>query len=308
MYAAAVSITGVSDEIGPEASRNGGLEGGGPGRGRTRATLIGLCWDRNSTHMRGPAQGPARIREVLHGGSANGCAEDGTDVLATLGDHGDLADLNDLPVEAAAAAIRGAIGDLVRQGARPLALGGDHAVTYPILQGLAAAAPVGSVGAGGLPSILHVDAHPDLYDDFEGNPYSHASPFARIMEGGYASRLVQVGIRTMTPHQRAQADRFGVEVLPMDAFRPAAVPALSGPVYVSIDLDGLDPAYAPGVSHHEPGGLTTRQLLEVLHGLRDQDCEVVGADVVELNPRRDPHGVTAAVAAKLVKELASLLG
>ena len=153
-------------------------------------------------------------------------------------------------------------------------------------------------------TILHIDAHPDLYDDFEANPRSHASPFARIMEAGHAKRLVQVGIRTANAHQRAQVARFGVEVVPMRDFSVSAVPRLDGPLYISIDLDGLDPAFAPGVSHHEPGGLSVRQLLEVLQRV---DVPVVGADIVEYNPDRDVNGMTAIVAAKLVKEVAALM-
>ena len=152
-------------------------------------------------------------------------------------------------------------------------------------------------------SILHFDAHPDLYDDFGGNPRSHASPFARIMEAGLAKRLVQVGIRTLSRHCRDQAERFGVEIVPMTQFAVDRVPVLAGPLYVSVDLDGIDPAEAPGVSHPEPGGLTTREVLAVL---RRQTARIVGADVVELNPRFDHHGRTAILAAKLVRELAAL--
>jgi arginase len=150
--------------------------------------------------------------------------------------------------------------------------------------------------------ILHFDAHPDLYDDYQGNKRSHASPFARIMEAGLARRLVQVGIRTLERRQRAQVERFGVEIIPMRTFSPYAVPILEGPLYVSIDLDGLDPSVAPGVSHHEPGGLTVRDILNVLHAQR---APLVGADIVELNPDRDINGMTATVAAKLVRELCS---
>ena len=149
-------------------------------------------------------------------------------------------------------------------------------------------------------TIVHIDAHPDLYDDFEGDRLSHASPFARILEEKLASRLVQIGIRTLNAPQRAQVARFGVELVEMRDFRPDLVVSASGPVYVSIDLDGLDPAYAPGVSHPEPGGLSTREVLGVLQRLEGQ---LVGADVVELNPLRDPDGATARVAAKLAKEL-----
>jgi arginase len=150
--------------------------------------------------------------------------------------------------------------------------------------------------------VLQVDAHPDLYAEFEGDRYSHASPFARIMEEGLAERLVQVGIRTMNGHQREQADRYGVEVIDMRAWVTGARPEVSGPVYVSIDMDALDPAFAPGVSHREPGGLSVRDVLTVIQSLPGP---IVGADVVEFNPSEDPVGLTGPVCAKVVKEVAS---
>ncbi len=113
-------------------------------------------------------------------------------------------------------------------------------------------------------------------------------------------RLVQVGIRAMTGHGRDQATRFGVEQIDMRAWADGARPGVEGNVYVSIDLDGLDPAFAPGVSHREPGGLTVRDVLTMIDGLTGQ---LVGADIVEFNPRQDPLGLTAPVAAKFVKEL-----
>ena len=174
------------------------------------------------------------------------------------------------------------------------ALGGDHAVTFPLVE--AAATCFGPV------NILHFDAHPDLYDDFGGNPRSHASPFARICEAGHAGRLVQVGIRTLNGHCREQAERFGVEIVEMRHFAPDRIPHISGPVYISLDMDGLDPACAPGVSHAEPGGLTVRELLSVLDGISG---EIVGADIVEFNPRFDINGVTAITAAKMIREIAS---
>ena len=179
-------------------------------------------------------------------------------------------------------------------GAVPLLMGGDHSVTYPVVATLAA--------RHGPLNILHFDAHPDLYADFEGNPRSHASPFARIMEGGHATRLVLVGIRTLTRQCREQADRFGVQIIPMTGFNPTHVPVLESPLYISIDLDGIDPSEAPGVAHPEPGGLTLREVLAVL---AHQKADIVGADIVELNPNRDINGVTAILAAKLVRELAA---
>jgi agmatinase len=196
--------------------------------------------------------------------------------------------------------IEAAVRRVVEGGRALVALGGDHAITYPILRGLAS--------FWSDLTVLHVDAHPDLYDEFEGSRFSHACPFARVMEGGLAARLVQVGIRTATAHQMAQAARFGVEVIDMRAWSAGVRPRLAGPVYVSIDLDGLDPAFAPGVSHREPGGLSVRDVLSLIQAL---PSPIVGADVVEFNPRQDPTGpagLTAAVAAKLVKELLGGVG
>ena len=113
-------------------------------------------------------------------------------------------------------------------------------------------------------------------------------------------RLVQVGVRTATSHQREQAKRFGVEMIEMREWRPGRMPRFEGPLYVTLDLDCLDPAFAPGVSHHEPGGFSVREVIGIMQGL---DTAPVGADIVELNPRNDPSGVTAMVGAKLLKEI-----
>lgn len=256
--------------------------------------LIGAPTDIHSSFLRGAAAAPAAIRAALASEHGNAAAESGLelglDIL--LDDAGDLPlteqPSDDALIEAAAAAA-------AQAGALPLVLGGDHAVSVPVVAALAR--------IHGPLSILHFDAHPDLYDDFEGDPRSHASPFARIMEGGHARRLVQIGIRTMNRHCREQAARFGVEVIDMRGFAPDRVPVLGGPLYISIDMDGFDPAFAPGVSHPEPGGLTVR---EVLAALDMQTAPLVGADIVELNPVRDPSGVTAFLAAKLVREVAAL--
>lgn len=270
------------------------------GSTRVRVALLGVPTDVNSSVRRGPAAAPARIREILHSDVGNPATESG----AELGREIELIDAGDVEIREEAAdaeRISARVSELAAPSgpraspAMPLVLGGDHSITYPVVRALAA--------LHGPLHILHIDAHSDLYDDFEGNPHSHASPFARIMEQGLASRLVQVGIRTLNRHQREQARRFGVEVIPMREFATRMVPVLPGPLYVSVDLDGLDPAFAPGVSHQEPGGLSTRQLLDVLQA---QQGPLVGADIVELNPTLDLQGITAALAAKLVKELASL--
>jgi agmatinase len=190
-------------------------------------------------------------------------------------------------------AIERGVAAALRLTPRLLVLGGDHAISYPVLRALAAR--LGRV------SLLHFDAHPDLYPEFAGNRYSHASPMARILEEGLVDRLVQVGIRSYSPAQAEMARRHRVTTCPAWELSQARRLRFTSPLYVSIDLDAIDPAFAPGVSHPEPGGLSVRQVLDVLAAARAP--RIVGADVVELNPDCDPTGLTAAVAAKLAREL-----
>lgn len=261
-------------------------------------TLLGLPWDGSSSFQRGAAEAPPRIRAALQSPSTNSFNERGDDVSAAgvLADAGDLTLPND-PAEARDSIVQGVRG-ILDKGDKPLLLGGDHSVTYPVLRAFRAHAST--------LTILHFDAHGDLYDEFEGDRYSHACPFARVMEEQLAARLIQVGLRTLTPHQRSQAAKFGTEIYGADRWRDAipVVSALRDPLYVSLDMDVLEPMLAPGISHPEPGGLTVRDVLEVLFAVR---TSVAGADVVEYNPRNDLHDLTARVAAKFVKELAGLM-
>lgn len=259
---------------------------------RSSPCLIGLPWDAGSSHLRGAALAPPLIRAALRSDAGNAWTEHLQDLDApgALQDAGDLL----LPEGAAARAlIEAGIAGILGRGWRPIGLGGDHSVTYPVLRAIHAAHP--------RVTILHLDAHPDLYEDFAGDPYSHASPFARILEEGLAARLVQVGIRTLNGHQHAQVRRYGVEVIDMRAWSRGVRPLLEGPVYLSIDLDALDPAFAPGISHREPGGLDVREVIGLIH---DSGGFLVGADIVEFNPLQDIGDLTARVAAKLVKEIA----
>jgi agmatinase len=259
-------------------------------------SLLGVPWEDHSSFLRGCAGAPRAIRAALCDDSSNPSTESGLDLGsdARFRDEGDV----EIPSgdDAALSAIEKGVEARLASGARVLALGGDHAISYPVVRAHAARHP-------GL-TLVHFDAHPDLYDVFEGDRLSHACPFARIMEQGLAKRLVQIGIRTLNAPQRAQVERFGVELVQMKDFRPDLVVETHGPVYVTVDLDGLDPAFAPGVSHPEPGGLSTRDVIGVVQRLRGR---VVGADVVELNPTRDPDGTTARVAAKIAKELLARL-
>ena len=255
--------------------------------------LLGVCWDQGSSFLRGPAQAPPRIRQALLSGSSTLASEQGVDLEgeARLVDVGDI-----WPSPGnSRQEITNAAGAVLRCGASLLTLGGDHSISYPLVQ---AHHQVHTNL-----TILQFDAHTDLYDELDGDRYSHACPFARIMEDGLASRLVQAGVRALNKHQREQAERFGVEIIAMREWR-GILPALTGPVYLSLDLDVLDPAHAPGVSHHEPGGMTSRELLAALQGIQ---VPIVGADIVELNPARDLNDMTAMVAAKFLKEIVGMM-
>ncbi len=255
-------------------------------------TLIGVPYDAASSFRRGSAAAPPVIRAALHSPAGNSWTEG----LVDLGVPGVLADAGDLDLSDEAnarARIESGVAAVLAAGGRPIVLGGDHSITYPVLRAIRPHHPH--------LSVLHVDAHPDLYEEFGGDRYSHACPFARALEERLVDELVQVGIRTMNAAQRAQAQRYNVDVIDMDAWVGGRRPSLAYPVYMSIDLDGLDPAYVPGVTHPEPGGLSVRDVLNLIHRL---EVPLVGADIVELNPELDPRGLTALVAAKLIKELA----
>jgi arginase len=183
---------------------------------------------------------------------------------------------------------------LIADGLAPISLGGDHSITHPIVRAFARKYKD--------LSVLHFDAHPDIYDSYQGNRNSHASPFARIMEQRLVKRLVQVGIRTFTVDQREQVRKFGVESIEMRRITSDLELTFDSPVYISFDVDALDPAFAPGVSHREPGGLSTRQAIDLIQRLKGK---VVGADIVEFNPRMDPLHITGTVCAKILKEIAA---
>jgi len=258
-----------------------------------KIALLGIPFDDNSSYMKGPAEAPPLIRQAMHCDSSNLWTENGTDLeRAPWLDAGDLDFASEMDPFGPFGRIENGISTILEHGLNPISLGGDHSITYPILK---------AFHRSGLRfDVLHFDAHPDLYDELHGNRYSHGSPFARILEDSLTNRLVQIGIRAANAHQREQAKRFNVEMIEMRDWQDGMTPRFDGPIYVSIDLDVLDPAYAPGVSHHEPGGMTTRQLITAIQGIQDR---IIGADIVEFNPKRDPLGITAMTAAKILKEL-----
>ena len=264
------------------------------GASSAQVVAIGLPTFKNSSFLRAPLDGPALLADAVLREEGNPFTEAGLDVsrpdvFAYLGEL-------ELETDDEFDRIRAVSAAAFRSGKKPIFLGGDHSVTYPVVAGLSDV--LGPV------TLLHFDAHPDLYDNLMDNPLSHACPFARIMEQGMAAGLWQYGIRTLNPHQAEQVRRFGVHCNEMRHHKQWPLPQIDGPVYITIDLDALDPAFAPGVTHYEPGGMSVRDILDIIQSLQ---VPVVGADIVELNTSRDIQGMTAIVGAKLVREVCGLM-
>ncbi len=254
----------------------------------TKVTLQGILYDEKSSFLEGPSLAPPLIREAYHCNSANYFSEDGTLINPELlDDKGDYTISEYFDIEK--------ITTENLKGRNPLlTFGGDHSITFPILKAFCE--------VHGQIDILHIDAHSDLYTSLDGDSFSHACPFYNIMKNKLASRLVQVGIRTLNSEQRENAKKYDVEIIEMKDFVTTKLPTFQNPIYLSLDMDALDPAFAPGVSHHEPGGLSTRQVIKMIQEI---NVPILGADIVEYNPKRDINNMTAMVCAKLFKEIVS---
>lgn len=261
----------------------------------SQLVFVGLPDDEQSSYRRGCAQGPERIRNAYDGNCYNTATESGIELTSAVVDLGDW--LPQSCWDLTAQSYYSGAQSLFRAGKIPFFAGGDHAVTIAIGQALdVLGEPI---------HIVQIDAHPDLYPELNGNPYSHACVAARLLELKHIASITQIGIRTMNSIQNQQAKRFSDRfhlVLARDLPEQLEyLPHLTegAPVYLTIDLDGLDPAFAPGVSHPVPGGLSSRQVLNLIQRAR---WNLVGMDVVELNPEQDVNNQTAILAARLLHE------
>jgi len=257
--------------------------------------VLGIGDDSQSTYLPGCAEAPGVIRRAYDGNCFNATTESGVDLSRRVTDLGDLAP--EPTWDASASRYRSRLEALWSEGKTPFIVGGDHAVTVPVVEALQVLErPV---------HVIQVDAHPDLYPEFEGSRASHACTGARILEMSHVASLTQLGIRTMNAEQSPTRERHRDRLFIYEARElPGPLPELrhvpdGAPVYITIDMDGFDPAFAPGVSHPVPGGLSSRQVLDFLHRGR---WTLVGMDVVEVNPSRDIQLQTAILAARLLHE------
>jgi len=269
-----------------------------------------LPWDATSSYRRGAAAGPDAIRRATSRRLYNRFTEQGLDLAALwkVCDHGNIKETND--ISKLKKSLTSAISLHDHRDHSTLFLGGDHFISYPCFNLMAQKCKRRL-------SLLYFDAHPDLYKSYEGSRYSHATTVSRILEDNDLSsgNVCYVGIRASTGEQNERIRTLGLTAYTtQDVYRKGcdAIASsirsvlLNQPVYLSVDLDCLDPAFAPGVGNPQPGGLSTRQILEILHGL--EALEIVVADIVEYCPRFDSKtrttGLTSAI---LIKEIMGIM-
>jgi guanidinopropionase len=272
--------------------------------------LIGVPLDNAVTNRAGARHGP---REIRNQSSLMRAIHHVTRVdphrLCRVGDLGDVPLKHVYDLEATIDDIEAFYRRVHAAGAVPLSAGGDHSITYPIFKAIASERPVG---------MVHVDAHTDTWDEFMGSKFTHGAPFRRAVEDGLLDpkRSIQIGIRGAQNSEEGWTFSIdsGMRVVFMEEFTAMGVDAVvaearrvvgNGPTYVSFDVDGLDPVFAPGTGTPEIGGLTTIEGQALLRGLRGLD--LVGGDVVEVAPPFDPSGNTALVGATMMYELLCLL-
>ncbi|NJP68878.1 agmatinase [Streptomyces spiramenti] len=278
--------------------------------GRADIAVVGVPFDSGVSYRPGARFGGNAIREASRLLRPYNPAQDASPfALAQVADAGDIA-VNPFSIEEAVETVEAAAGDLMASGTRLVTLGGDHTVALPLLR--AAARRHGPV------ALLHFDAHLDTWDTYFGAEYTHGTPFRRAVEEGIldTSALSHVGIRGPLYGRKDLDDDekmgFGI-VTSADVMRRGVdevadqLRARIGdrPLYVSIDIDCLDPAHAPGTGTPEAGGMTSRELLEILRGLAS--CNLVGADVVEVAPAYDHAEITAVAASHTAYELTTLM-
>ena len=297
-------FSGISTFIGapyrPEAAEQADLGG-------LDVALIGIPMDLGVTNRSGARHGPRAVRGIDRIGPYNHALKVVPFAECRAADIGDVPLRSRYSLESCIEDIAAFYERVQSAGVRPLSVGGDHSVTYPILKALGRERPVG---------LVHIDAHCDTGGEYDGSKFKHGGPFRLAVLDGVVDprRTIQIGIRGpaeflwefsydagMTVLHIEDVEKMGIEGVIKRALEVVG----DGPTYISFDVDGLDPAFAPGTGTPETGGLTPREAQRILHGLRGID--VIGGDVVEVAPQYDPTSNTAMVAAQMLFEMFSLI-
>src|SRR5271165_4208155 len=281
----------------PDLADFGGLE----------VALVGVPMDLGVTNRAGARLGPRAVREVERIGPYNHALGVVPRGECKAADIGDVPMRSRFSLDSCVEDIAAFYERIRAAGVRPLSVGGDHSITYPILKALGQDRPVG---------LVHIDAHCDTMGEIDGSKFHHGGPFRQAVLAGALDpeRTIQIGIRGpaeifwgfsyesgMTVLHIEDVDRLGIDAV----VEKARAVVGDGPTYVSFDVDGLDPAFAPGTGTPEAGGLTPREAQAILHGLKGID--IVGGDVVEVAPQYDPTSNTAMVGTQMLFEIFSLL-
>lgn len=272
--------------------------------------LVGVPWDGGTTNRAGARHGPRQLRDLSTlARNVNRASGINPFELCNCADLGD-SPVNPVDLNATLEHVQAFFAQLHERGIIPLAAGGDHLVTLPIMRAIAKDGPIG---------MIHFDAHTDTWDRyFGGSQYTHGTPFRRAIEEGLLDpkRTVQIGIRgaLYNDSENDWGVAQGVRVIDIDEYHQLGIPAViaearrvvgDGPTYVSFDVDFLDPVYAPGTGTPEIGGATTYEAQQLIRGL--QGLNLIGGDVVEVSPPFDPLGNTALVGMTMMFEILCVL-
>lgn len=283
------------------------LDADSPEFGELQVALIGMPMDLGVTNRPGSRFGPRALRAIERIGPYNHVLECAPTFDMKVADIGDVPFRSRYRLELSHEDIETRIAQIVRAGVLPLAVGGDHSITHPILRAIGAERPVG---------LIHIDAHCDTSGLFDGTKFHHGGPMRNAVLDGVLdpSRTIQIGIRGSAEYLWEFSYESGMTVIHAEEVTSLGIPeiirrALSivgdGPTYVSFDIDSLDPSFAPGTGTPEIGGLSTRETLELIRGFKG--INIVGGDVVEVAPQYDPSHNTAHAGAQMLFEILSLM-
>jgi agmatinase len=266
----------------------------------SQVVLYGMPMDWTVSYRPGSRFGPARIREVSIG------LEEYSAYLDRELEDVKYYDAGDIPLpfgnpQKSIDIIEEFVDQVLDAGKFPLGMGGEHLVSWPVMKAVYKKYPD--------LAIIHFDAHTDLREQYEGEPLSHSTPIRKIAEHIGPKNVYSFGIRSGMKEEFEWAKQNGMHISKFEVLEPLKeiLPTLAGrPVYVTIDIDVLDPAHAPGTGTVDCGGITSKELLASIHAIARSEVNVVGGDLVEVAPIYDPSEQTANTASKLIREM--LLG
>lgn len=278
-----------------------------PDFGNLQVAIVGVPMDLGVTNRPGSRFGPRALRTIERIGPYNHVLECAPVQELRVADIGDVPFASRYRLEQSHDDIEKRIGQIVGAGVVPLSVGGDHSISHPILKAVGKERPVG---------LIHIDAHCDTSGMFDQTKFHHGGPFRNAVLDGVLdpTRTVQIGIRGSAEYLWEFSYETGMTIIHAEDITGLGMPAViekarrivgDGPTYLSFDIDSVDPSFAPGTGTPEVGGLTTREVLELLRGLKGIDF--VGGDVVEVAPQYDATTNTAHAAAQVLFEILSLM-